>query len=104
MFIVKVLDMLCVDENDMIYKEREDELFGGWRNYICEIKLGSIDDIDFVYEDVDKSVFIIEDGGELIRLKNGKYVNICWRFSMCRVWYEDDEDMIKFYNEKLNKK
>lgn len=102
MFNVKVLDMQVCDENDMIFMMNDDELFGGWKEYYSNIKVGCGKELDFVYKDIDKKVFIIDDGGELIRLKNGEYVNICWRGDMCAVWYEKDEDMIKFYNEKLN--
>ena len=101
---VKVLDMQVCDENKMVFMMNSDELFEDWKSYYNEIKNGYGYKLGFTYRDIDKKVFIIDDGGELIRLKNGKYVNICWRGDMCAVWYEDDEDMIKFYNEKLNVK
>lgn len=103
---MKVLDMCVCDENEMVDKIKVKEFFGefgciSWREYFECLEEGSLDILSFNYEDIDRSVFVIDDGGELIRLKNGCYVNICWRGDCCRIWFECDDEKIEFMNNKL---
>lgn len=96
---INLIELNCCDENDMIKKVNVDEIFDSWKEYYNEIVSGSLDTIEFKYKDIDKSVFYVDDGGELIRLINGSYYNICWRCECCRVWIEDDDEMINYYNK-----
>lgn len=101
---ILVFDKCIVDDNDAVSKYDPEELFGAsFPEYIEDVNDGNLDHEHFNIEDVDTSVFIIDDGGELFRLKNGTYINVCWRGSYCRVWPEDDQEMIDIYNEKLGK-
>lgn len=89
---MKVIDFCCCEKEDMVYKVSEKEFFdgGSFREYYENMVDGSLDEIWFKFEDVDKKLFVFLDGGDVIRLKNGKYVNVCWRGSMCRVWEVDN--------------
>lgn len=100
---VTVLDKCVVNEDNSVYNMTEDELFGSFEDYIESVNKGNLDGKYFDIGDVDTSVFIIDDGGELFRLKDGTYINVCWRGGQCRVWPEDDSDVITYYNEKLGK-
>lgn len=99
---VNVLDTAAV--NPSVEKMTEEDLFGqSFSEYIENVKSCSLDDIELNVDDIDTSVFIIDDGGELFRTKSGDYINVCWRFGRCRVWVEDDPELINFYNERFNK-
>lgn len=104
---VLVFDKCVVDDSKAVSEYEPKELFqyegGSFLNYIRSVNNGNLDGEYFNPEDVDRSVFIIDDGGELFRLKNGTYINVCWRGGQCRVWPEDDEELIAIYNEKLGK-
>lgn len=100
---VTVLDKCVVDENKSVYNMTEDELIGSFEDYIESVNQGNLDNKHFDIGEVDTSVFIIDDGGELFRLKDGTYINVCWRGGQCRIWPEDDADVIAYYNEKLGK-
>ena len=98
---VNVLDTAAV--NPSVEKMTEEDLFGqSFAEYIDNVNSCSLDDVQLNTDDIDTSVFIIEDGGELFRTKSGNYINVCWRFGRCRVWVEDDPELIEFYNKKLN--
>lgn len=92
---MKVIDFCYCEEKDRVYKISEKEFFdgGNYREYYENMVMGSLDEIWFKFEDVDKNLFVILDGGDVIRLKNGKYVNVCWRGSMCRVWEMDNWEL-----------
>lgn len=72
-----------------------------WSGYLDSVNFGNLDSMCFELSEIDKNVFIIDDGGELFRLKDGTYINVCWRGDTCRVWEEDNEERIKHFNEKL---
>lgn len=104
---IKLLDLcICGEDNIDIVDSKEmfEEYNGRWDNYIRSVNNCNIDGEWFVLSDVDKNVFILDDGGELFRLKDGYYVTVCWRGDCCRVWYEDDEERIKYFNDKLKVK
>ena len=74
---VTVLDKCVVNEDNSVYNMTEDELFGSFEDYIESVNKGNLDGKYFDIGDVDTSVFIIDDGGELFRLKDGTYINVC---------------------------
>ena len=92
---MKVIDFCYCEKEDMVYKISEEEFFdgGSFREYYEEMVYGSLDEIWFKFEDIDKGLFVILDGGDIIRLKNGKYVNVCWRGGMCRIWELDNWEL-----------
>ena len=99
---VNVLNTAAV--NPSVEKMTEEDLFGqSFSEYIENVKSCSLDDVQFNVDDIDTSVFIIEDGGELFKTKSGDYINVCWRFGRCRVWVEDDPELITFFDSYLNK-
>lgn len=65
---------------------------GTWKEYYNSLNRCSLDRIDFNYEDINKQVFVIEDGGEMINLNDGRWMIVCWRGDACRVFEEEDED------------
>lgn len=102
---MKVLD-LCVIGDDNVHQVSPASMFEysqprSWSGYIADVNDGNLDGEYFELQDVDKRVFIIDDGGELFRLKDGSYWNVCWRGDTCRVWEEDDPDRIAHFNAKL---
>lgn len=92
---MKVIDFCYCEEKDKIMNISEEEAFNGgsFGEYYEEMVDGSLDEIWFKFEDVDRSLFVYLDGGDIIRLKNGTYVNVCWRGGMCRVWELDDWEL-----------
>lgn len=94
---MKVIDFCYCEEKDRVCRMEEREFFeeGSFREYYSNMCVGSLDKIWFKFKDVDVDVFVYLDGGEMIRLKSGEYVNVCWRGSMCRVWLEDDEEFLE---------
>lgn len=87
---MKVID-LCANE---VVRMKMEDVFGYegncWKGFYRDLLVGSLDEINFKYEDIDRSVFVLGDGGDLLRLKDGRYINVCWRGDMCRVWEEDE--------------
>ena len=92
---MKVIDFCYCEEENRVCEISEEEFFGGgnYREYYENMVEGSLDEIWFKFEDVDNKLFVILDGGDIIRLNNGKYVNVCWRGSMCRVWELDNWEL-----------
>lgn len=84
--------MKVIDEfNDEVYVGNVKEVFefngGNWKRYFNDVKKGSfVDKIDFEYEDIDRSIISIVDDGEEIHLKDGRWIEVCWRGEECRVW------------------
>lgn len=73
---VNVLDTAAV--NPSVEKMTEEDLFGqSFSEYIENVKSCSLDDVELNVNDIDTSVFIIDDGGELFRTKSGDYINVC---------------------------
>lgn len=101
---MKVYDYCC-DERFVISVKEFFEVNGcnNWKDYYELLDSCSLyeNEVYFEYEDIDRKVFVIDGGGELIRLKNGDFVNICWRGDVCRVWKEDDIERIEFFNKML---
>ena len=62
---------------------------------------GSLDDLDFTFDDVVRNIVIIGDGGDYILLKDGRVFNVCWRGDCCRVWLEKDVMFIKYLNKLI---
>ena len=100
---IKVVDLCSVEEEEKVYYDDIENVIGSWKEYFNELKTCSIDEIDFELKDILKSVFIIDDGSEIIRLKNLCFVNVCWRGSICRCWIEDDLDTIEELIEYTDK-
>lgn len=99
---MKVID-LCA--NEVVRMKMEDVFeYDGycWKGFYNKLLDCSLDRINFKYEDIDRNVFVLDDGGDLIRLKDGRYMNVCWRGDVCRVWKED-EYMCKRYDMVFNK-
>lgn len=103
--MVKVLDLCVVDEDQMVDEQDEKELFtyegGNFKRYIEQVNMCNLDDEVFDQDEIDKSVFVVDDGGELFRTKDGRYYEVCWRGDDCRVWQEDDKDRIAWFDSKL---
>lgn len=88
-----------------VYKDNTKNVFefngGNWRRYFNDLVKGDFcDDIDFKFEDIDSSVIVLNDDGEVLRMKDGSYRNVCWRGEQCRVWRSNKDD-VQVYNEKL---
>lgn len=99
---INVLDNCVAGEDAAIEKMTEEDVFGqSFAEYIENVNECSLDDIHLDVNDIDTSVFIIDDGGELFRTKSGDYINVCWRGDSCRVWIEEDPEIISIYNSKL---
>lgn len=73
----------------------------GWVGYWNTMQDGCLDDIEINYDDIDKKVYVASDGGELFRLKDGRWMNICWRGPSCHIWEEDDPDTLKIIKSRL---
>ena len=102
---MKILD-LCSYEPDNIFEAKPRDMFEyssprSRSGYLDSVNSGNLDGMCFELSEIDKKVFIIDDGGELFRLKDGTYINVCLRGDVCRVWEEDNEERIKYFNEKL---
>lgn len=89
---MKVIDTIGGEVIRMSTKDVFEYEGGNWRGYYNSLKQCSLDTIDFNYEDINKQVFVIEDGGEIINLNDGRWMNVSWRGTACRVWEEEDED------------
>ena len=75
---ITVLDKCVVDDSKAVSKERTEDILGGsFEDYIERFNECNLDDFNFDINDIDTSVFIIDDGGELFRTKNGDYINVC---------------------------
>lgn len=104
---LKVIIDLCIyDENDQMHRasDYEDELLEGMDKAFDELFVCSLDYVWFERKDINDKVFVIDDGGDLILLKDGTLVNICWRGDQCRVWKEDGRSSKARYIKKLLRK
>ncbi|MGN1229205.1 MAG: hypothetical protein ACI4T5_06060 [Prevotella sp.] len=97
---MKVLDLNSVDLNVEVWDEHELSE-DGWVGYWNDMQDGCLDDIEINYDDIDRTVYVAGDGGELFRLKDGTWMNICWRFGQCRIWVEEDPETLELLKEKL---
>lgn len=101
---MKIIDLCCCDRNDAVYsvnarKFFADANYSNWRGYYNSLVEGSRGRINFQYDDIDRSVFVIDDGGDIIRLKDARYFAVCWRFGECAVWEIDDVELEIDLNE-----
>ena len=101
---IKVIDLCVCDECDLLDLVNEKDFwdnmgFDNWLDYYESLCECSLDMIDFNIEDIEKDIFVIDDGGELIRLKSGIYMCICWRGEECRVWRCEDYELIELLNK-----
>lgn len=92
---MKIINLCCCDKNDAVYKVSAREFFkdaeyGNWRGYYESLVEGSNDNVEFEFDEIDRSLFVLDDGGDIIRLKDGRYYEVCWRFGECIVWLVDD--------------
>ena len=92
---MKIIDLCCCDRNEAVYNVNARQFFadteyGNWRGYYNSLVEGSRDTIEFEFDEIDRRVFIIDDGGEIVRLRDGRYFEICWRFGECAIWLVDD--------------
>ena len=102
---MKVLDLTIVGD-DNVYQASPADIFeysdpSSWYGYIVDINVGNLDGIHLTLGEIDRRVFVIDDGGELIRLRDGTYLNVCWRGKRCRVWEEDDPDRVAALDAQL---
>lgn len=103
---IKILDLCVVNEDNNIWYADPEEIFEyeeprSWKGYIDRLNNCNLDNLTFNLDNIDTSVFIIDDGGELFRTNDGVYYEVCWRGDMCRVWEEDDDERIEYFEEKL---
>ena len=96
-----VIDLCCVNESDMVQHQSPLDIIGSWVDYYESLCIGSLDGVWFDLDDIDQRLFIIDDGGEMIRLKDGSFVNIVFRGGQCRMFEEDDEERIDYIQELL---
>lgn len=89
----KVIDM-CAGMEDRVREDYVEDVIGSWEDYYEELCAGSLDGVDFELEDIDESLFILDDGGEALKLKDGRYMNVCWRGNACHIWEEEDPEYL----------
>lgn len=89
----KYLIDLCCGWNDCI-SQLDDEMQEELKEAIDSMFEGSLDELTFTKQDVDRRFYILDDGGESIVLKNGDIYNVCFRGSRCRVWKEEDNEFL----------
>lgn len=97
-----LIDLCMVNEEDVV-EEMDLNQIEEFNDYIDEVFACSLDPIDFDEFDIDKRFWILEDGGEAIRLKDGRYFETCFRGNMCRVWEADNEELIALLDKYVNK-
>ena len=97
---MKVLYLNSAKLDVEIWDEHElDE--DGWVGYWNAMQYGCLDDIEVNYDDIDRKVYVVSDGGELFRLKDGRWMNICWRGAACHIWEEDDPETLEIIKSRL---
>ena len=86
-----ILDLCCYAESDQITEasEYEEEVLDGMDECFKSLHDCSLDKLWFDYKDINQKVFVMDDGGDILLLKDGSLVNVCWRGDQCRVWKED---------------
>ena len=100
---VTCIDLCFIKEEDMVYEANEDNKLD-FKDTIEGIFSGSLDTLWFTKKDIDKRVFIMLDGGEMVLLKDGTLVNACFRGPFCRVWKEDGRSSEARFVKKLLRK
>lgn len=99
------IKVLCLDYIDPEVEVRDEYELDedGWEGFYYLIEHGCLDDIKINYEDIDKSVFVTSDGGDLFRLKDGRWMNICCRGLSCHIWEERDSETLEIISGRLSK-
>lgn len=95
-----IVDLRYENEEDMVY-EADQEGRECFEEELDRIFSGSSEDLtfeplEFERKDVNENVFIIGDGGDLIMLKNGILVNVCFRGCECSTWKEDSTSTVRY--------
>lgn len=96
---ITVIDMLACNKEEARREDYVEEVLGSWKHFYRELLNGSLDEINFDLQDIDQTIIYQTDDGEILRLKDGKYIETCWRGSMCRVWEVDDEEYLEYIKE-----
>lgn len=96
---MKVLDTMFAKKEDMLQEGTMEELYGfDWEEYYEQLEEGDfLNEIWFRLQDVDTEIFIMNEDGETLFLKDGTIVQTCWRGGQCRLWKVEDEEYIAFY-------
>lgn len=102
-----VIDLRTIEKDkkvDIFKNEKDFEDFTGFnfRTYYKLLKKYCIDEIDFDYKDIDKTIFIIDDGCAYIRIVreyDNDYYAVFWRSDTCHILrldrsFVEDEDTI----------
>lgn len=89
-----IWDVLENRTRKMSAKEFFDFNGGSWRSYYRDLVRGSfLNEVYFQFEEIEKSIAVLEEDGEILKLKNGDWVHVCWRGEQCRIWKEQDEEV-----------
>jgi len=110
---VNVVDLGMI--KPMIEVVEEEELFDvfvddehdekGWALFIKKLNDGNLDGYRLNKDKIDLTIYFIDDiSGEVIRLRNGIYLNVDWRGDVCRVWREESSRTIQMLNKYFNMK
>lgn len=94
--IIKSFDVMENEVKEVEEKVLFEDYENGWESKLDEIFTNSIDKIDFKREDVDRSVYVILEDGEMLRLKDGRWFVVCYSILGCKVWEEDEEFVLEF--------
>lgn len=92
-----IINLCSCDENKVSKMDLEME--EEFKIELDEIFECSLDELDFEKKDINKKFWILDDGGDMIVLKDGRIINVCFRYGMCRIWEEDDEELISYIKE-----
>lgn len=98
------MKVLCLDSANLdveVWDEYELGGEDGWVGYWNAMQDGCLDDIEINYDDIDRKVCVVSDGGEFFRLKDGRWMNICWRGTYCHIWEEDDPETLEIIKSRL---
>ena len=96
---MKILDTMFCAKEDMLQEGTMEELFGyNWEEYYEHLEEGDfLNEIWFRLQDIDTEIFIMNEDGETLFLKDGAIVQTCWRYNQCRIWEVVDEEHIAYY-------
>lgn len=92
---------------DNVYKDNAKNVFeydgGSWRGFYNELEktVMYLSDLDFKFEDLDRSMIVVMDDGYIMRLNNGEYRSVCFRCNSCRIWKVTNIDIINAINERI---
>lgn len=96
-----ILDLMCDEDK----KWREcDKKYESVKGFIYYVWMESYGKLCGHLDEIDDRFYVELDGGNEIRLKNGKWMSVCLDNGDCSVWEEDDEEMIEYLNECVKEK